>query len=198
MIKCQDLRIYKALSLIKSPQPFITGSYDQMISWLQGQRFVKKKHSLAQPSTVINYNTLRFRSYTKLNKIRKTSIIMITRGYNGKRYGYHSSRPYCHQIRVKTLREIKWKLLKVENPVANNETGHLFNRSRTRFHTINHFDLLLGRLSSIWACELSKFTLNFLSIICQYAEKFEARHFTAFNTTPNAESSLVNNDIESR
>lgn len=160
-------------------------------------------NSVCQPSTVINYNTLRFRSYTKLNQIRKTSIMMIMRGYSGKRYGYHSSRPYCHHIRVKTLREIKWKLLKVANPVANNETGHLFNRSRTRFHTINHFDLLRGRLSSIYVCELNNFTLNFVPLFAstrkrKSMEKFEARHFTAFNTTPNAKSFLVNSDIESR
>jgi hypothetical protein len=34
MIEPPNLRIYKARSLIKWPQRFVTGSYDQMISWL--------------------------------------------------------------------------------------------------------------------------------------------------------------------
>jgi len=92
---------------------------------------------------------------------------------------------------VKALREIKLKLVKADKSLANIEIGHLFDRIRTRFHTINHFDLLRGRLSSICACELKKLTLKFRSIICQYAEKeihgkLESRHFTSFNTTPNA------------
>lgn len=137
MIESQNFRVYTALSLIKWPQRFITGSYDQMISWLQGHRFVRHNdyliNSVHQQSTVIKCSNLKFRSYTKLNQIWKTSLMMITAG---QRYGYHSSRPYWQQIRVKTLERNKMKITK-----GRQSCGQQRNRAslQQKLETFSHY-----------------------------------------------------------
>ena len=129
MIESQSLRNYKALVANQMTTAFhywFIRSVDQLIARTQICEIEWEFNKFCLPkSTVNNYNHLKFRSYTKLNQTWKTSLITNTTEQSRNRYMYHSSRPCCQHIRVKVLKEVKWKRVKVDNPVANIETGHL-------------------------------------------------------------------------